>query len=448
MIISRFSAVVTLLIITPLALGYLGVEQFGVWLTISAATTVMAVLDLGLGNSVMTEVAKAHSRDDDVYATSVVASAFWLLFAIAVGTLAILVPVVLSVDWNGLFLVQDNVSVTPSVIVAVSLFAIGLPFTLVGRVQAGYQNGVATQRWNVCASVLRLTFTTVAVVAELPLSAVVASFMGGQIVANIAHFVKLISRERRYLHPHPRRVQRNVVIAFSRSGSAYFLLSLVFLVTYASDNLIVANVRGAEEVATLGTTTRLFELAPLVTSSFYTALWPAFTEAQARGDLTWVKTALKRSILFTAAVAILGCVVLVLIAPTIMRIWLDGALVPGRGLLMAVGFWTVLACVNQSLGAFFSSIGRLRMQVLIGIPSIGILVTVKLIAIQKSGVEAMVWAGVVVISIFVSVPYVLQAVGFFKETDTQAADPAMSTYETRSRRDVSATVPSPGVHLS
>jgi O-antigen/teichoic acid export membrane protein len=52
------------LITVPLALGYLGHERYGLWMTVIAILGMFTFADLGLGNGLMTEISQADGRDD------------------------------------------------------------------------------------------------------------------------------------------------------------------------------------------------------------------------------------------------------------------------------------------------------------------------------------------------------------------------------------------------
>src|SRR5438270_6831016 len=67
----------------PLAVGYLGRDRYGVWVTISSLLIFLSFTDFGLGGSLQNALADAYGRQDRVKAQRHVASAFWLLAIIA-----------------------------------------------------------------------------------------------------------------------------------------------------------------------------------------------------------------------------------------------------------------------------------------------------------------------------------------------------------------------------
>src|SRR5258708_2195300 len=48
----------------PLAVGYLGRDRYGVWVTISSLLAFLAFTDLGLGSSLLNRLSDAYGRQD------------------------------------------------------------------------------------------------------------------------------------------------------------------------------------------------------------------------------------------------------------------------------------------------------------------------------------------------------------------------------------------------
>ena len=52
------------LITVPLTLNYLGVERYGMWMTISSVVALLAFTDMGIGNGLLNSIAEANGKDD------------------------------------------------------------------------------------------------------------------------------------------------------------------------------------------------------------------------------------------------------------------------------------------------------------------------------------------------------------------------------------------------
>src|ERR1035437_6060231 len=63
-VLARAVAVGTSLITVRLTIRYLGVERYGLWMTITSVVSLLWFADLGMGNGLLNAIAEAHGRDD------------------------------------------------------------------------------------------------------------------------------------------------------------------------------------------------------------------------------------------------------------------------------------------------------------------------------------------------------------------------------------------------
>ena len=109
-VLSKASTLVATALSLPIAVRYLGPQQYGFWVTISTTVVMFAVMDLGIAFTLTNHIATAHVRDDRRAAQRYYSTAFWTSTAIAVlvAVAAILLwPVV---SWGRLFHVSDEAS--------------------------------------------------------------------------------------------------------------------------------------------------------------------------------------------------------------------------------------------------------------------------------------------------------------------------------------------------
>ena len=97
---ARLVNVATALISVPLTIRYLGGERYGLWMTISSATTMLTFVDLGLGNGLLNVIADASGRGDRAAAKTAVSSSVFLLGLVALGSGALFGFVYPWVDWG------------------------------------------------------------------------------------------------------------------------------------------------------------------------------------------------------------------------------------------------------------------------------------------------------------------------------------------------------------
>ncbi len=276
----------------PITVRYLGPEQYGIWVTISTTIVMFAVMDLGVAYTLTNLIARAFADDDRAAAQRYYATAFWTCTVISstVGLIAILLwP---GIDWGTLFHVHDAAlirDVSHYAAVALGFFLLSLPLNLVHRVLGGYQQTQITNYFNMFRNALSLAVILIVVKLHGSLFMLISiyslSLLAGTAVLNV--WVNLW--DRRWIFPSPRHISRNAIGNLMGSGPGFFLLQIAALIVFNSDNIVITHYLGAAEVAPYSVTWRLAAFAVVLQNAVSPSLWPAYSEAYARGDLAWVR---------------------------------------------------------------------------------------------------------------------------------------------------------------
>ena len=405
--VAKAVRVLTTLASVPLAIGYLGAERYGLWLTISSVSAFLTFADLGLGNGLLNAVSEAEGRDDHDAAARAVSSAFFMLLGVAlvfavVGTVAY--PLV---SWDRAFNVTSPLAVAeagPAVAVFVACFVVSMPLGIVERVQLGLQQGFANSLWEGLGSVIGLAGVVVAIHLRMSLPWLVFAMAGGPVIALALNAWVLFWRQRRFLRPSLGRYSREAAGRMLRLGALFLVLQVVSAVAFFSDNLVAAHVLGAASVTQYAVPRRMFDAVAMVVAMYVTPLWPAYGEAISRGDVPWVRRTLARSIARISLFA-LGCgVVLVVIGRPILHLWAGPLVTPPLSLLAGFAVWTVLASAGSAVAAFLNGAGRLRFQVVTAIAMGVAAITLKIVLARSVGLSGIIWGTVAAYTACTAIP--------------------------------------------
>ncbi len=135
--------------------------------------------------------------------------------------------------------------------------------------------------------------------------------------------------DRRWLRPSWRLANRHTGVSVARVGLLFLVLQIAIAVAYESDTLVLALIRGTAEVAVFSVSFKLFMVVPLlrrVSSSL--RLWPAYAEAQERGDTAWLRRTLRRTLALSAAIRVPVAVFLLFFGAPLVHLWAGGDLTP------------------------------------------------------------------------------------------------------------------------
>ena len=391
---ARIVAMLASLVTIPLALGHLGPEQYGLWVTISAVTAMLAFSDLGLGNGLMNAVADAYGRDDRPAARRSVSSAYVMLTAIAVvaaGVFGLLYGTVSWADVANASSAGARSEAGPTVAVFFACFALSLPLGLVQRVQYGYQEGYEVSLWTALGSLLGLAGLVAAIQLDASLPWLVLAIMGGPVVASALNTVVVFTGRHPDLLPRVRFATRSAAMGLIRVGFLFFVLQLAVAVAFQSDVVVAARVLGPEAAAEYAVVQRLFFVVPIILSMALLPLWPAYGEAISRGDLAWLRRTLLRTTIIGALVASLSSAMLLLFGRDILRIWLGPVFDPPFMLLLGMAIWAVVSTAFTSIAMLLNGAMVIQFQAATAIVMAIVSIAASVALAAVFGVSGVIW---------------------------------------------------------
>ncbi len=395
----------------PLTVGYLGAERYGVWVTISSLLVWLTIADLGLGSSLTNAVAKAYGKDEPELARRYVATTFWLLvlIALALGGLAALLWY--WVDWVALFNVRSSQAQaeTPlAVAVAIVLFLLNFPFSIVAKIYGAYQEGATANYWAAGGSVASLLAIIVVTQTQGGLVWLVLAFSGATLLVNVLSALWLFGWQKPWLRPTLGAVERRYVSKLAGIGGMFFVVQVAALLNFQTDNVIIARLLGAEQVTPYSVTWRLFAYTTLVQTLVFPALWPAYAEAVARGDGPWIKRTLRLNMLFSVGITAVLLLPLLLYGTTIINWWAGSSAVPPQPLLYWMGAWSLLFALMQPSACLLNGCGRVRWQALYALVTAVANIGLSIILVTHWGVTGAIAATVLTYSLCTVVPQLFE----------------------------------------
>jgi O-antigen/teichoic acid export membrane protein len=293
---SRVIGLLAPLITIPVTLRYLGDEQYGLWMTITTVVSLFAYADLGLGNGLLTAVSQASGREDSAEMRRCISSGFFLLLSVGGSLLVVLLLGFGRLPWDSILGIQDSAyhrTAAAAVLVSIVLVLVNLPISLVQRVQLGLQQGFQSSMWQTGGSLAGMAALLLAVKFRASLPMLVLCATGAPCVALLLNFLWFFAIEARQFLPRPRSVSWEASKQLLGQGIQYFILSLLLLICFGIDNLILAHVLGHTAVTEFSIPFRLVSVLGFLPSIVLMPFWTANGEAIARGELDWVRRSLR-----------------------------------------------------------------------------------------------------------------------------------------------------------
>lgn len=386
--VSRGVALLVSAITLPLTIRYLGPLQYGIWITISTTVVMLAVMDLGIANTLTNMISRAYALDDRAAARRYYATAFWS--SISISVILGLISVILwpHVSWGHLFHLGDVAlihEVSLCVAIALGFFLLSLPLNLVHRVLSGYQQTQITNYFNLMSNILSLAAILIVIKLRGSLVMLMLTYSGALLLGSVVLNIWVNLWDMPWLMPSPRFIRRAVIGDLMSTGVGFFILQLAGIVVFNSDNLIITHYLGASDVTPYSVTWRLAGYAAVLQTAVLPSLWPAYSEAYARGDYEWVRRAFWSTVKFAMGAVTIAVLILSLFGRWLIRWYAGSAAVPTTLLLLAICAWTLISAGMELEACLLAAINRIKEQGVLGVIAAALNVTLSIYLVKRLG---------------------------------------------------------------
>lgn len=404
----RGSAFVVILITVPLTLGFLGPIRFGLWMTLASFIALLSVTDLGIGNGVLNNVARAFGQGDRAAARGYLASGFLALTGIAVLLGVVFLMMYPLVSWASLYNVAGDPTAAaeagPATAAFVATFLMGLPLGLVGQVRSAYQEGFVQSAFSGLGNLATLALLIAAIAVGASLPVLVLAITAGPIVAAIINVFVLLRIQRPWLTPRPSDVTIKALRSVVSVGLGFLVLQVAYGVAFSSDPLVVAHVVGPAAVADYSVVYRLFAIPGGLAFIALLPLWPAYREAIWRSDIGWVRMTVRRSFLIVLAATIPLAVCLSFAGSALVAVWTKQALSPPIGLYPALAAVTVALAVANVFQVLLNGAQAMRFLISTWVLMAGLKIIVSVYLASRIGVSGVALGTALVAIIVLIIP--------------------------------------------
>lgn len=388
----------------PLTVRYLGAAGYGLWMTISSLATMFFVLDIGIASTLTNLISEAYASDDKERAASYFATAFWLIWGIVVllGLIGwILWP---SIHWVSIFHVQDPAlqrETSGAMAASFIVFLLALPTSLAQKVLGGYQELHVSNLFTTAGGLLSLAVVIAVIRIHGSLPLLIAGFAGSAVAANAACLLWICLFNKPWMMPSLKKINFKYAGQVLGSGSQFFAIQLAALIIFGSDNVVISHYLGPAQVTPYSVTWRLVGYIAAVQTLVVPSLWPAYSEAYAKGHLPWIRLAYRRVRWASAAVLAVGCSIMLLAGRDIIRLWAGPQAVPGSLLVLLMCVWIIICVFTTNQSTLMGATFRVKRQAISSVLSAVVNLALSILWVRSMGPVGVLLATIVSYLIFI-----------------------------------------------
>jgi O-antigen/teichoic acid export membrane protein len=405
-VVGKGSSLLASALTIPLAVRYLGAEGYGLWVTISSAATMFLVMDIGIANTLTNLISEAYALDDRQKAVTSFSTALWVLISIStllgLGAWAAWPHI----HWVAVFhVLNPGLAAETSRAMAVTfvLFLVALPAGLAAKVLGGYQEMHAANLFAAAGSLLGLAGTAAVIAAHGSLPWMLAAFAGAPVVANIGCLLWICLIHKPWMRPALRHFDPAIINSIFRTGSQFFIIQVAGLVVFNSDSLIISHYLTPAQVTSYNVTWRIASYITAVPILLVPTLWPIYAEANARGDLQWIRSAYVRTRRLTLTIVATGCVSMLFAGKVVIRFWAGQAAVPGTHLLHLMCVWMFILAITLYQSCLMGAVNRVQRQALFTIIAAAANLGLSILWVRRFGPAGVLFATILSYLLFIVV---------------------------------------------
>lgn len=375
---------------------YLGAERFGAWMTIASLVAVLSFLDLGVGNGLTNRIAHVASGHDVHELPRTVSGGLGVLAVLSLILMLALSGVAWLLPWHVLIKatsVEVNDEVRASAMLFAGLFAISVCVNGVLRIYHGLQRGFEVFVTSALCTLGGLLCLYVATRYQAGMPVLLLCTMGATLVPGIWLWARL-SRLGMFSFVGWARATRSEMPKLLKTSVLFFMLQIGTALGWGLDGVIVSSTLGASAAAAYVVTQRMYLIATQPMAIFNAPLWPAYADAEAKGDRTFIRHTLTSALKQTFVYAVATALTLAAFWEPLLQHWTSGKVMPMDSLVYALGAWAVVEATAMCFAMFLNGTGIIAPQVICSIVITIIGVPLKFWLAQSSGTAVMVYGSI------------------------------------------------------
>jgi O-antigen/teichoic acid export membrane protein len=377
----------------PIAMHALGAEAFGLWMTLTGIGAVITFADFGVGQGAQNKLAEAFAAGRIGWARELWDSS--LVFFSAVGLLlaCVAASVVPLLDFTRLFDLHDafvQQQAGAAVAVTLTVFCLNFPLGLAQRLANSRQKGWMHNVVLAAGSVGGLVGTVVATRLHASLPIVIAAAQLPLLLANVVllgwQLVELGWTNFRAVRFRWATTRELFALG------AYFGVQQMQLTLFVSlPQLIISTTLGAAAVTSYNLAQRLFALFGVIQNAFMLPLWPAYSDAKAKGDFAWIRRTLLVSLGATLGCTLVPMALGAAFARPLLGLWVGRtAELPSSALVWLMFGWNAFVFIGQPFGYMLAGLSEVKRLTHYAVVSSAVSALLMGVLVRRYGAEGVV----------------------------------------------------------
>lgn len=373
------------IILVPMAINYVNVSQYGVWLTLSSIVVWFSFFDIGLTRGLRNKLAEAIALKDDELAQIYVSSTYAILTIICSSLWVIFIVVNPFLNWAHILNLSPNMSAEVSILAVIvfTYFCLQFVLRIITTILTADQQPSIQPLISVLGQIVSLIFIFILVKTTKGSLILLGSvFCLSPILVYVGATIFFFRGSYKKYRPVFSKIKFSYAKGLLSLGVIFFIIQIAGIVQYETANIIIARNFGSAEVTAYNIVYKYFGMLNMVFVMFLAPFWSASTEAYLKNDITWIRKGIKKYNQLNILLFFIGLIMLAF-SHSLYDLWLGKGKVNISFYLSLWGFlYFMMTTFVATYVAFLNGINALRIQFIACIISPFIYVGVALLLIK------------------------------------------------------------------
>jgi len=356
------------LLFLPVFLSCLDTIHYGIFVTVFSFVNWVLFFDLGVGQGLRNKLAETIANNEITEAKKYVSTAYIIIFTIFIIAAVLFLLISPFVNWS--FVVNP-----PAELVDQSNKIIILVFTVmcVNFALRLFYSVVLALQMPVVSSYIDLVNQGICLflVFILSLSPVEDKFFLFAVImtlipAIITTFFSIyfFGKKLHHIAPSFSYFDKSKIKGIMTLGGSFFIIQVSGVVLNLSNNVIIANLAGPEQVAQYYSLNKYMSILFMGFTVLITPFWSAVTEAYVKKDISWIRKMVKRYIQLVLFFMLIG-MIMIYYSDFAFRIWIKNKIPIDFWLLILIYIYVSIQMIWSIFGSIINGIGKIKFQLVI-----------------------------------------------------------------------------------
>lgn len=356
------SLVISLLLV-PLTIDYLNPTKYGIWITLMSVIAWFNFFDIGLGNGLRNKFAIAKAEGNNDLARTYISTTYAIITIISVVMFVVFFILNQFLNWSEILNTTTDIEeIEKLVFIVFSVFCFQFIIKLINVVFIADQRPAMSNVINTFGSLLSLIAVVILMkTTDGSLLYLGASFSLINLIVPLIAGIWFYNTSYKKYKPSLKYVDFSHLRDLTSLGVRFFIMQGAALVVFMTDNIIITQVTGPEDVTPYNIAYKYFGIVTMVFTIITTPLWSAYTEAFVKKDIAWIKQATTKTFKLWVF-AFIGLIVMLIFSDYAYFLWVGDKVVVPFFLSAIMAIWVLLSTSTMVFSNFLSGISKIKLS--------------------------------------------------------------------------------------